>query len=175
MKRISAIVVAFVLALTAGLVVACSEVEVPQKPEYTVTYHYNYTGSPDNGVYRTDRYESGTVAKKPESPTRDGYTWLKWTVGASASGTEYNFATPVTDNLDLYAQWRQNISDEHGVLVDITVTAPTKTYTVGDAFDKSDITVTASYTDSSTRTITDFTCTTPDMSTAGKKELTVTY
>ena len=71
-KRIGLFFVALVLALTSGLVVACSDVDVTQDrgKSYTVTYYYNYDGAPNGGVYRTDKVNENTAAKKPSSPTR---------------------------------------------------------------------------------------------------------
>lgn len=62
-------------------------------------------------------------------------------------------------------------------LESISVTAPTKTvYTVGDTFDPTGMVVTANYSDQSTKTIEEgYTYTTPDMSTAGQKDVVVTY
>lgn len=62
-------------------------------------------------------------------------------------------------------------------LTSISITThPTKTtYTVGEAFDKTGMVVTASYSDNSTASVTGYTVTTDDMSTAGTKEVTVTY
>ncbi len=61
-------------------------------------------------------------------------------------------------------------------LTAIAVTAPTKTeYAVGDEFDPSGIVVTAEYSDGSSKTVTGYTLSEPDMSTAGEKTVTVTY
>ena len=55
-------------------------------------------------------------------------------------------------------------------------TLPTKTnYTVGETFDSAGLVVTATYSDGSTKVVTDYTLSTPDMSTVGEKTITVTY
>ena len=60
-------------------------------------------------------------------------------------------------------------------LSSIAWTGYTTTYTVGDVF-KADGTVTATYSDGSTKDVTsEASFSTPDMSTAGKKTVTVTY
>ncbi|MDE7107029.1 MAG: InlB B-repeat-containing protein, partial [Clostridiales bacterium] len=168
--------IALVLALTAGLAVACSEVQVSKKNEktYTVTYYYNYDGAPNSGVYRTDKVDANTAAKKPANPTRSGdYTFIDWTVDATGK-ISYNFSALVSVDLKLYAQWRDN-STVAPTLTDIDA-AVTKQYKVGDTFSKSDITVTAKYSDNTERTVTDFTYSpNPDMSTAGQKTITVSY
>lgn len=47
---------------------------------------------------------SGETATQPTAPTRSGYTFSGWTLNGSA----YNFATPVTADITLAAQWTQN-------------------------------------------------------------------
>jgi uncharacterized repeat protein (TIGR02543 family) len=43
----------------------------------------------------------GSAATKPANPTRIGYTFAPWEL----SGSEYNFSTPVTNNITLTAKW----------------------------------------------------------------------
>ena len=53
---------------------------------------------------------------------------------------------------------------------------PTKTtYVVGEVFSKDGLEVTAKYSDNSTQVVTQYTLSTPDMSAAGTKTITVTY
>ena len=59
-------------------------------------------------------------------------------------------------------------------LVSIAVAGQTTTYTVGDTF-KFDGTVTATYDDESTATVTPTSVSEPDMTTVGTKEITVSY
>ena len=50
------------------------------------------------------------------------------------------------------------------------------TYTVGESFNAAGLTLTATYSDGTSKTVTSgFTCSEPDMSTAGTKSVTVTY
>ncbi|MCD7776085.1 MAG: InlB B-repeat-containing protein, partial [Firmicutes bacterium] len=67
---------------------------------YTVTFRWNYENDP--GVYLTTTVEEGSTVSEPTDPTRSGHTFLGW---YTASGTLYDFSTPVTGNLVLYAQW----------------------------------------------------------------------
>ena len=46
----------------------------------------------------------GGLVTKPADPTKDGFTFLGWFLGDN----EYNFDTPVTDNLVLVAHWSQS-------------------------------------------------------------------
>ena len=45
---------------------------------------------------------SGSTATQPTAPTWDGHTFEGW---YTANGTAYDFTTPVTSNLRLYAHW----------------------------------------------------------------------
>ncbi len=45
----------------------------------------------------------GTTAVKPISPTREGYAFAGWLL----NGAQYDFATPVTSNIELVASWEQ--------------------------------------------------------------------
>lgn len=90
-------------------------VEIPtdmvpdETTNYTVTFHYNYTGAPDEGIYKTVEVEEGKTVARPSEPTRDGeYTFLGWTTD-KAGKEKYDFDTSVTSNLDLYAQWRAEV------------------------------------------------------------------
>ena len=51
--------------------------------------------------------ESGTPAAEPVEPTRDGYTFAGW-YADEALTTRWDFTTPVTTDLTLYAAWTQN-------------------------------------------------------------------
>lgn len=72
---------------------------------YTVTFHANGHGSrPD-----PQNVESGKTASIPMPPTADGYTFVGWYTEAECTNA-YDFETPVTAALDLYAKWTQNAS-----------------------------------------------------------------
>ena len=50
--------------------------------------------------------EEGNVITKPANPTRNGYTFKQWTL----NGQTYDFATPVTSEITLVAEWTKNES-----------------------------------------------------------------
>ncbi|MGN0186478.1 MAG: InlB B-repeat-containing protein [Paludibacteraceae bacterium] len=76
-----------------------------KKKTYTVTFHANGHGSrPD-----PQDVESGQTASVPTPPTAEGYTFGGWYTESSCTNA-YNFDTPVTADLDLYAKWTQNAS-----------------------------------------------------------------
>lgn len=68
---------------------------------YDVTFDYNYEDAPNATIVSV--IEGETVAK-PEDPERDGYEFDAWYTGAT-TGNEYDFSTPVTSDLTLYARW----------------------------------------------------------------------
>ena len=65
-----------------------------------VTFDYNYEGA---AAPFTVAVDSGNPVEKPADPVRSGYAFAYWS--DSANGGEYNFDTPVTSDLTLYAQW----------------------------------------------------------------------
>ncbi len=172
-KKLSLLFVAVVLAFAACFTVACKNVDLPQEgdKQHVVTYYYNYDGAPNSGVYRTDKVTDNNAAEKPNDPTRTGYAFKEWTTD-TAGDKSYVFSALVKSDLKLYAQWTDN--GVESTLSEIVATVA-KTYMVGDTVAKSDITVTAKYDNGTEKTVTDFEFTSPDTSTVGKKQITVTY
>lgn len=79
---------------------------------------------------------SGETVTKPESaPTRDGYTFTGWYTDSEAK-TAYDFATPVTADLTLYAGWAQQpasqSADDSG-LADTGATSSSAYLAIGSA------------------------------------------
>lgn len=77
--------------------------------------------------------EASNYATKPtDDPTREGYTFKYWYLDDES--TEYNFATPVTDDITLNAKWEAN---KYTVTFDPnegTVTPTTSEVTFGQAY-----------------------------------------
>ena len=75
------------------------------KPTYpTVTFDF------DNGSeVKTEKVENGNTIFKPETdPTKDGYIFADWyTKDESGKWADkpFDFNTPITDNMTLYARW----------------------------------------------------------------------
>lgn len=89
----------------SGVVPTAAPTTVPATPEpiksYNVTFDLN-----DNsrGIYEIQTVDVGEAAVLPTKPTRDLYKFTGWYLEPSAV-TRYDFATPVTDDLVLYAGW----------------------------------------------------------------------
>ena len=66
---------------------------------YTVTFNTN-----DGSYIATQTVNSGGTATRPTNPIRSGYTFDNW-YSNSGLTTVYNFSTPVTGSITLYAKW----------------------------------------------------------------------
>jgi len=72
---------------------------------YTVTFNSgDGSGVPDQIV------KSGDTATRPANPTLSGYTFDNW-YGDLGLTAAYDFSTPVTGNITLYAKWIEDIED----------------------------------------------------------------
>ncbi len=72
---------------------------------YTVTFMDGYNNNP----YYRQAVTTGQKAAAPATaPQRNGYTFKGWYTDAGGTIT-YDFQTEVTDNLTLYAGWKQNV------------------------------------------------------------------
>ncbi len=83
------------------------QVNIDITVEYKVAFMYN--GSTDDTLEVAAVYvKPGETVEAPETaPARTGYTFSGWYTDAACT-QEYNFDTPVTDNLNLYAKWTIN-------------------------------------------------------------------
>ena len=66
---------------------------------YTITFDTN-GGSPIDSIVVADN----TTIEKPSDPTKEGYTFEYWEL----DGEEYDFTTPVTEEMTLTAIWKEN-------------------------------------------------------------------
>ena len=63
--------------------------------------------------------QSGKVATKPENPSKEGFTFSGWYADQSLT-TIFNFTTPITSNLTLYAKWTYNVPAPMPVMYSVT-------------------------------------------------------
>ena len=88
------------------------------KPTYpTVTFNF------DNGSeVKTEKVENGKTISKPETdPTKDGYVFADWYTkdeSGNWAAKPFDFNTPITDNITLYAQWEEVPVDTYVVTVE---------------------------------------------------------
>ena len=55
----------------------------------------------------SQKVEEGDRVSRPSNPTRDCYDFVGWYTNASLT-KKYNFSTPVTRDMTLYAKWKDN-------------------------------------------------------------------
>ena len=80
------------------------EKETPVEKKYKVTFNANGHGK----APAAQTVVSGKKAKKPADPKASGYTFGGWfTTKNCKKGTEYNWNTPVTKDITLYAKWTE--------------------------------------------------------------------
>lgn len=89
---------------------------IPSVPtNFASTLYFNYFSVVDlsaDVTFETDGgsvvdpliVEKGTTFSQPEAPTKDLHTFGGWFIDQETT-IPYNFATPVTENLTLYAKW----------------------------------------------------------------------
>ena len=82
---------------------------------YTVTFNTQGGTSVSSQIV-----EHGGVATEPTVPTMESNTFKRWTL----KGAPYDFSTPVTENIELVAEWNEPIVSPDGP------TESTTTYTV---------------------------------------------
>lgn len=70
---------------------------------YTVTFDFNYDGAPTS---QTKVVLAGQTVTAVSPTTRSGYDFVGWSIHLTGDPL-YNFTTPVSENLHLYAIWHQ--------------------------------------------------------------------
>lgn len=81
------------------------------KPVPVVTYKVTFNSNGGSAVDVKD-VESGKTVQKPANPTMEGYTFDGWYTDDGTFNNEYNFSTPVTGDLTLYAKWTEGEPEE---------------------------------------------------------------
>src|SRR5690606_1322201 len=71
------------------------------KPEYEVDFDLGY---PEAEVLPPVLVTEGKKVAKPEDPEREGFVFLGWFL----NDEEFDFETPITENIILVAKWQDN-------------------------------------------------------------------
>ena len=80
---------------------------VPPEPvTYTVTFDLG-----DGTIYTEQTVEEGDTATKPQDPSKEGYTFEGWYLDEDCT-IPYDFNTPVTGDITLYAKWTKVVEPE---------------------------------------------------------------
>ncbi len=85
--------------------------------KYTVTFNSN-----GGSEVESKEVTSGTSVSEPTAPTKEGYTFDGWYEDVTSS-TRFDFNTPITNNVTLYAKWVEKEENNN---------AETEKYTVPD-------------------------------------------
>ena len=117
------------LIMPADNVTLYAQWELIEAPQSTVTFYWNYYRE-DDGIYLKVTVPNGDPVAEPDAPSRDGFNFIGWFL--DKAGTQYyDFNTPVTADLDLYARWTVDISiplapEHHAYLIgnDLGLIAP---------------------------------------------------
>ena len=72
-------------------------------PGVTVTFNYNYTGSPISTIVKL---VNGNTLARPTNPVRSGYVFTGWYTSSDCT-TRYDFTGSIVSNVTLYAGWKQ--------------------------------------------------------------------
>ena len=85
--------------------------------ENSVESHTAKFNSNGGSVVADQIVADGEVATEPTTPTKDGYIFKGWYTDVELT-TVYDFATPVTKDITLYAKWEAEPTVEHTVTFD---------------------------------------------------------
>lgn len=71
--------------------------------QYKVTFDLG-----DGSIYKTDTVNYQDKATRPDDPEKTGYTFTDWYDNQEGTGFAYDFDSPVTGDITLYAKWAIN-------------------------------------------------------------------
>lgn len=82
--------------------------------------------------------ESGATVAKPADPTCEGYTFAGWYADTALSQA-WDFATPVTEDMTLWAKWTKNATDDQATPDNTDKADPNKANTTAEKNDEAAI------------------------------------
>ena len=95
------------------------------KPKYEVDFESNGGSNPAAIIVK-----EGDKVSKPTDPTKDGYSFAGWYTDSALTAL-YDFNTPVTANITLYAKWKV-VGGSHTVTFDTAGGSEVPAQTVAD-------------------------------------------
>ena len=100
----------FATAITGNITLYAKWTEegtTPTPTYYTVTFDANGHGT----APAAQSVEDGKTATKPADPTASGWTFGGWYTEAACTN-QFDFATPITGNITLFAKWTKDVPVE---------------------------------------------------------------
>ena len=82
----------------------------PEKKEFTVTFNANGGEFEDGKSAFSVSVKENETLSLPEEPTRDKYEFVQWCTDSSLE-TAWDFSTPVTRAMTLYADWKALVTE----------------------------------------------------------------
>ena len=77
-----------------------------EKDYIQITFHYNYEGAPDNGIYYVSNIKKKRKVSRPTNPNRSGYYFSGWYTDDTLS-TAFDFTQMQNESKDVYASWKK--------------------------------------------------------------------
>lgn len=77
------------------------------KGTHTVQFKLNYNGAP---TIATQTVADGACATQPDGVVRTGWNFQYWYIRTTDGNVKFDLATPVTEDLVLYARWDENVN-----------------------------------------------------------------
>ena len=85
-------------------------------PYFNIIFNANGGLLPNGNTVTPQSIPSGDLLRDPGTIVRHGYAFDGWYTTADFSGSEYNFATPVTAVFELYAKWVEYPSGDAAII-----------------------------------------------------------
>jgi uncharacterized repeat protein (TIGR02543 family) len=93
---------------TQNFSIVFTEEGSPPEITYTVTFFTD-----DDIFFASQSVGEGRKAQKPNDPVKQGWDFIDWY--KDLTGSPYNFDTPITGNISLYAKWTQAVPEADAV------------------------------------------------------------
>ena len=102
--------------ITSGTLLFTSVWDTDVSKKYTVTFDSNGGSSVSSASVQT-----GAAVTAPSNPTKQGFQFAGWYADSSLNA-KYDFASPVTQNITLYAKWVTTVVPVTGISVSYDAT-----------------------------------------------------
>ena len=138
---------------------------------FKIRFYNNYTNSDNDYEEETKIYSENYIITK--TITREGYNFLGWNTERDGSGDTYDIGSIYTgnQNLNLYAQWEMKV-----ILTSISASLNKNTYyyNIRENISEDNISVTAYYSDNSSKSVQNFSFT-PTTIESNTNKITISY